>query len=64
MMGGLEERLSFLMGQQVPVSPPSSPSSGSHSPPSPQDPKDHLAKDEEKGKLMKTSQAVFSDVTT
>ncbi|KAG7169558.1 Homeobox even-skipped protein 2-like [Homarus americanus] len=35
MMGGLEERLSFLVGQQVPVSPPCSPSSGSLTPPSP-----------------------------
>ncbi|KAK8407725.1 hypothetical protein O3P69_002341 [Scylla paramamosain] len=48
MMGGLEERLSFLMGQHVPVSPPISPSSDDHAPPSPQNPKDFLEKDDEK----------------
>ncbi|XP_037790059.1 segmentation protein even-skipped-like, partial [Penaeus monodon] len=50
MMGGLEERLSFLVGQQVPVSPPCSPPAGSMTPPSPtlQESK-NLAKDEQLG---------------
>ena len=52
MMGGLEERLSFLMGQHVPVSPPISPPSDDNAPPSPQNPKDFLEKDDDKGKLM------------
>ncbi|ROT61784.1 transcription factor [Penaeus vannamei] len=51
MMGGLEERLSFLVGQQVPVSPPCSPPAGSMTPPSPtlQEESKNLAKDEQLG---------------
>ncbi|XP_042858679.1 segmentation protein even-skipped-like [Penaeus japonicus] len=62
MMGGLEERLSFLVGQQVPVSPPCSPPAGSMTPPSPtlQEESKNLPKDEQLGS-NKPSDAASED---